>query len=336
MGGVVALYTKLALALFQSHSEEEVYILCEVLNCILLCSDDIKMHCVEEIGVDLITLLIKILKDCLSQRFADAKGVILENTLSIFVQLSFSPAAESILSKQAQFLELLMDIVVDESTPSDEAKADALALVANLAFSKDSHNSKPTAQFVNTLIDLTYNGSGILLDRSLAVLCHLSRGIQNDSSLSSLFANENLLKKLGDILTSNDALKTGYSAGILNNMSVSASASFELVSNGFLLDILLDVISEGESKSENETWVCSVNAFTNLIRPDTATTMASQVNLLDRLCTISSRGRTLQIREAGSLALKLISINMNMRLEQSSLATSTSGSHSSSYTYHAG
>ena len=315
MGAAAALYTKLALALFQRHSEEEILLLCESFSCLLLCSEGVKVRCVDEIGADLITLLLKILKGCLDKRINDEKGMILEDTLSIFAQLSFVPSAETILSTNSSFSGYLKDIITDEKSPSDGAKADALALIVNLSFSNETSNFKSKAVFLNTLISLIHQKDGILFERALATLCHISQYIDGSEGVYDILSDDKFIEKLGETLKTSDTSNQEYSAGILNNISASKYASNYLAKNQTLLDIVLEIISKGESKVEDRTWSCLVHTLTNLINPDTASVLVAHSTILDKLCLIATRGKTLRVREIGSQVLKLISINLKTKLE---------------------
>jgi len=330
LGAANALYQKLALAMFQHHTSEEIGLICESLHCVYFCSLEMKETSFREIGKDLVHLLTQVIAQCLEHKIRDETHVpgIMENSLGVLVQVSFVHSAEVEMANRDAFLDQMLQIIHLDQSKSNSNKAlinvqaSALSVISNLAFRKENQvmmTSYPG--LVDALIDCATSGFASLRRPSLGALCHLA-GSGNVEASAQMVQNEKLIRALSNLLVDDNEKTREHAAGTLNNLSVIPQNSLQLVSYGFLLDALMEVFAnkigsstDNSNSVDESSWKCATCAFMNLIHGDTALVIAKRRGLLDVLATIAAMDDVLEVRETASHALKIIAMNLVLQLD---------------------
>uniref|UniRef100_A0A7S2LES5 Vacuolar protein 8 n=1 Tax=Leptocylindrus danicus TaxID=163516 RepID=A0A7S2LES5_9STRA len=328
LGAANALYQKLALAMFQHHTSEEIGIICESLHCVYFCSLEMKETSFREIGKDLVHLLTQVIAQCLEHKIRDETHGIMENSLGVLVQVSFVHSAEVEMANRDAFLDQMLQIIHLEQSKSNSNKAlinvqaSALSVISNLAFRKENQvmmTSYPG--LVDALIDCATSGFASLRRPSLGALCHLA-GSGNVEASAQMVQNEKLIRALSNLLVDDNEKTREHAAGTLNNLSVIPQNSVQLVGYGFLLDALMEVFankigssSDFNNSVDESSWKCATCAFMNLVHGDTALVIAKRRGLLDVLATIAAMDDVLEVRETASHALKIIAMNLVLQLD---------------------
>lgn len=299
LGGANALYQKLSLALSDVERGEkdqgEVAMICSAFEMIYRCSSMDRERSFNSIGMELVTLLLRVIDLCESGNVAkNDSDEIITDILSVFQYFSRVQNVSIPLTKAPGVLQVLALVVSSDSRPNS-TRATAMSTLADLACAEANGALMASLPgLFDSVIDVAY------LDSSNETREAAARALQNiifsvEDSIPGIKFDK-LVKALLLLLKDNWEKTRKYAAGALQNLTTWQDCQTRLVAydGGSIVDGLLQMIC---SKDNDEARIRAIGAIINLVAEDTASTLCTHENLLNSFATLASSDKNSTIRQ---------------------------------------
>ena len=245
-------------ASFPGYKGDEVQQLCSSLEMVHRCSPRCVSISFEEVGVDLIGIILHVIERCLDNVIRDDSDVGIVSCLQVLLVYSDEDSgvdserkrAVKYMTRQPGLMQLLLRVASSDNIIDERGKEVALKIIANLDYSRSGAHKRSTSMtdilLLDTLIENSYHSSADAVRNNAAL------GLNNLSCHAEYIATmseEKVYNALIQLLRDDNVLTRQYAASTVNNLAKIKENAIHLVEHGFgaLLDELVKIIESDES-----------------------------------------------------------------------------------------
>jgi len=195
-------------------------------------------------------------------------------------------------------------LIAIESEVSNDARVDALWILANLAYADKNEVMMANHQgLLDTVVEVAYEDIPEAQKQAAKVLSNLSCPIENKIPMAK---RSKLLDALMLLMLKGSEKTAKYAAGAIQKLSIAKGNRVRLANhgNGSLLDALVKVAAD--DKIEDDTIQRAMKTLSNIAYKETAVTMGERDTLIETICKVTHESETSDTRSAGLSTVRVL------------------------------
>jgi len=297
----VVLYQLLKNILQYEHlySEKNIEIVCGNLELVHRCSNLQREESFENIGIELINLLLEILDLCLSDSFKRKPNITTRKIVRIFGYFAIIYSAHVHMIDNAKFLDGLVKVILFSQEP--KAQIDAVWTISNLAISNVARvKVLEHPDLLNSLLSISGRRSDMRSEVAAAFMNLTASPVNQEI----LVQNHPFLAALMRLLQTGKPESRSRAAGAIRNLASTKKNKRKLVSldGGIIIDTLISAISN--HMDDEKTCCRATGALKNIICHSNAEVLVRHRGLLAILGAVICDCKYPHAKNSASLALK--------------------------------
>lgn len=262
-GAHIALFKLLSIVLSRAsksdgshvgYKGDEVQQLCRSLEMVHRCSTRCILLSFDEVGEDLIDIILHVIERCMDNVIRDDSDVGAVSSLKVLLYYSDGqniPQRRAIkyMANRPGLMSLLLRVAASDNFVDERGKEVALKIIANLDYSRSTHKrnlSSTDILLLDTLIENSFHPSADAVRNNAAL------GLNNLSCHNEHIATmieERVLEALLRLLRDDNSLTRQYAASTVKNLAKVRENAVVLVNHGYgsLLEELIKIIESDDS-----------------------------------------------------------------------------------------
>ena len=308
-----ALLQKLALALMFTDGAVNVILkICYVLGLVFQCSNHVCDTVYDEIGDDLVCMLIAVLEKCMDGAFPEMNNKIVVNAVGALCCICRLPSASKYVACQANVFKIFLGIVTEDF--SDQAKVNVLDIIGSIIVDEQMRDKaflNKNENLVDALMFCVDAGTPVVRRQGgLTAASILNQiDIEENKSLEKMIKG---LVLLGEQFSDSSRLSACISACLFKVPSIAISLYSEL--GNVLLDLLKRIATNDISEY---TRLCATTVLKRLIIDDaTIDKVVIHDSVINAIASIAKFDSEKEVREIAvealyELSLKLICLSVS-------------------------
>jgi len=289
-------------------TDEKISIICMELELLHHCSNLQLEESFENIGIDLISLLLQVLNR-FQEEFSKRKAItvnIFRNIVRIFGYFAIIKSAHNCMIDHTKIVDGLVKVLL--LSRDSIIQIDVVWAISNLAFT-DSAREKILGHpdLLDVLLSLSGGSSELRNEVSAAFMNFTGSSLNQEN----LIGSPKFLAALIRLLSTGTLITKSRAAGAFRNLASNTTRKQELITfgDGIIIDTLINAIS---NFMDDEKICCrATGTLNNLISPKSAGKMAQHRNLIAILTAIVCECKFQYAKTSSSTALRKLVSEIN-------------------------